>query len=69
VPWAASDQPFFGDSHFVGPNGRVADGSTHPNLVVSDLDLGELSEPDPSGWDFPMDGRHTIYSHHGRRVS
>ena len=63
-PW---NQPYFGDSHFVGPNGRVEDGSTHPNLVISDLDLGELSDDDPSGWDFPRDGRHDIYSHHRRR--
>jgi len=63
-PW---NQPYFGDSHFVGPNGRVPDLSTHPNLVISDLELGELAEADPSGWDFPRDGRHDIYSHHGRR--
>jgi N-carbamoylputrescine amidase len=64
APW---NQPFFGDSHFVGPNGRAADVSTHPNLIVSELDFGELSEPDPSGWDFPRDIRHDIYSQHGRR--
>jgi|APCry1669188970_1035186.scaffolds.fasta_scaffold20931_2 beta-ureidopropionase len=64
-PW---NQPFFGDSHFVGPNGRLEDLSTHPNLIVSDVDFGELYESDPSGWDFPRDIRHDIYSHHGRRV-
>ena len=63
-PW---NQPFFGDSHFVGPNGPAEDQSTHPNLIISDLDFGELSAPDPSGWDFPRDIRHEIYSHHGRR--
>jgi len=65
APW---DQPFFGDSHFVGPNGRIADVSTHPNLVVSDLDFGELSEADPSGWNFSRDSRHYIYSHDGRQL-
>jgi N-carbamoylputrescine amidase len=64
-PW---NQPFFGDSHFVGPNGRAPDVSAHPNLIISDLDLGELTEPDPSGWDFPRDNRHDIYSHHGQRM-
>ncbi len=64
-PW---NQEFFGDSHFVGPNGRVEDVSAHKNLIVSDLDFGELSDPDPSGWDFPRDGRHNIYSHLARRM-
>ena len=58
-PW---NQPYFGDSHFVGPNGAIADRSTHPNLVIADLDLGERAAGDPSGWDLPRDIRHDIYS-------
>ncbi len=60
-PW---NQPYFGDSHFVGPNGPASDVSTHPEVVVADLDLGELSASDPSGWNLPRDVRHEIY---GRR--
>jgi N-carbamoylputrescine amidase len=55
------DQPYFGDTHFVGPNGPVEDRSTHPNLIIADLDLGELYSDDPSGWNFPRDARHDIY--------
>jgi N-carbamoylputrescine amidase len=57
-PWG---QPYFGESYFVGPNGRAADLSTHPLLVVADLDLGELAAGDPSGWNLPRDIRHGIY--------
>jgi len=58
-PW---NQPYFGDSHFVGPNGVLEDVSKHPNLVIADVDLGELSRPDPSGWNLPRDLREDIYS-------
>lgn len=58
-PWT---QPYFGKSYFVGPNGRAANLSRHPNLVVADLDLGELAAGDPSGWNLPRDIRHDIYS-------
>ena len=58
-PW---NQPYFGDSHFVGPNGTLPDLSTHPSLVIADVDLGELSRPDPSGWNLPRDIRPPIYS-------
>lgn len=61
-PW---NQPYFGESHFVGPNGRSEDLSTHPNLIIADLDLAQLSERDPAGWDLPRDIRHEIYSHRG----
>jgi N-carbamoylputrescine amidase len=60
-PWG---QPYFGDSHFVGPNGEPAEihgVGGHPNLVVADLDLGELSRGDPSGWNLPRDIRYDIY--------
>lgn len=58
-PW---NQPYFGDTHFVGPNHDAPNLSTHPNLVISDLDLGELSEPNIAGWDLDRDIRHDIYS-------
>jgi N-carbamoylputrescine amidase len=58
-PWT---QPYFGNSHFVGPNGALPDLSTHPNLVIADVPLGELSNGDPSGWNLPRDIRYDIYS-------
>lgn len=63
APW---DQPYFGESHFVGPNGPIQNQSRHPNLVVADLDLGELSADDPSGWNLPRDSRPEIYFLAGR---
>jgi N-carbamoylputrescine amidase len=57
-PW---EQPYFGESFFVGPNGGLADASTHPNLVVADLDLADLTAGDPSGWNLPRDTRSGIY--------
>ena len=53
-PW---NQPYFGESYFVGPNGLCDNLSTHPNLVIADIDLTTLSEPDPSGWNLPRDTR------------
>ena len=61
-PWG---QPYFGDSHFVGPNGAVAPVVGHPALAIADLDLGELSRGDPAGWNLPRDIRHAIYSRRG----
>ena len=58
-PW---NQRYFGRSHFVGPNGPVANTSTHPNLIVADLNLPELGDSDPSGWNFPRDARPEIYA-------
>lgn len=57
-PW---NQRYFGASHFVGPNGRPPHVHIHPNLVVADLDFGELYSPDPSGWDLHRDRRPDIY--------
>jgi N-carbamoylputrescine amidase len=57
-PW---NQPYFGESYFCGPNGELEDLSTHPELVVADLDLGELAAGDPAGWNLPRDIRHDIY--------
>lgn len=53
-PW---NQEYFGASYFVGPNGRLPLIDVHPDLVVADLDLGELSAPDPSGWNLARDRR------------
>lgn len=53
-PW---NQPYFGESYFVGPNGLCENLSTHPNLIIADVDLTTLSEPDPSGWNLPRDTR------------
>jgi N-carbamoylputrescine amidase len=58
-PWT---QPYFGQTYFVGPNGPAPDVSRHPNLVIADLDLGELSANDPSGWNLPRDIWPAIYS-------
>ena len=43
-PW---NQPYFGDSYFVGPNGRFTNLSNHPKLVVAEVDFEELTRPDP----------------------
>jgi N-carbamoylputrescine amidase len=59
APW---NQPYFGESHFVGPNGLLPDLSDHPNLVIADLDLAELARTDPSGWNLPRDTRPDTYS-------
>ncbi len=59
APW---NQEFFGDSHFVGPNGPVADLSKDDRIVIADLDLGELSAGDPSGWNLERDARPETYS-------
>jgi len=58
-PW---DIEFFGESHFVGPNGTLPDLSNHPNLIISDITLEELTSPDPAGWNLPRDTRPDIYS-------
>jgi beta-ureidopropionase len=61
-PW---NQEFFGASYFVGPNGRCDDLSDHDELVIADVDLGELRRPDPSGWNLPRDTRPDIYDPSG----
>lgn len=53
-PWT---QAYFGESYFVGPNGVLPNLSQHANLVVADIDLTTLSEPDPAGWNLPRDTR------------
>ena len=56
-PW---NQPYFGASYFVGPNGRCENISTDPNLVIADLDLDTLDAPDPSGWNLQRDRNSSI---------
>lgn len=51
-PWG---QPYFGASHFVGPGGKLENLSETDELVIADLDLGSLADPDPSGWDLSRD--------------
>lgn len=58
-PW---NQPYFGESHFAGPDGIVPNISRHPKLVIADVDLGSLSAPDAAGWNLPRDIRHEIYT-------
>lgn len=58
-PW---NQPYFGDTHFVGPHGEAPNLSKHPNLVIADLDLGELTAPHAAGWNLVRDARPDIYS-------
>lgn len=57
-PW---QQPYFGASHFVGPQGRLPSVASPPELVIADLDLAALAGPDPSGWNLPRDRRPSIY--------
>ncbi|HVO29768.1 MAG TPA: nitrilase-related carbon-nitrogen hydrolase [bacterium] len=61
-PWG---QPFFGKTFFCGPNGVAPNVSPDPRLVIAEIDLGELTRPDPSGWNLPRDIRYDIYSKRG----
>ncbi len=58
APW---NQEYFGASYFVGPNGRPDTLASRKELIVADLDLGQLSGDDPSGWNFARDIRPDIY--------
>lgn len=53
APWQVD---YFGRSYFVGPEGRCKS-SEHPGLVLADLDLESLQQPDSSGWDLARDRR------------
>lgn len=54
-PW---NQPYFGASYFAGPDGeKLAALSAPAELVIADLDLGTLQQPDPSGWNLRRDTR------------
>lgn len=58
-PW---NQPYFGETHFTGPNGVLKNLSTHDELIIADVELEQLKRPDPSGWNLPRDTRYGIYS-------
>ncbi|MFT7671156.1 MAG: beta-ureidopropionase [Planctomycetota bacterium] len=57
-PW---NQEFFGQSYFVGPEGKLAPAKSPPNLIIADIDLDQLNGPDSSGWSLTSDTRPTIY--------
>ena len=57
-PW---NQPYFGETHFVGPDGACKDVSENPKIVIAEVDLASLAAPDPSGWNLPRDTRPEIY--------
>ncbi len=59
APW---NQPYFGESHVTGPNGKLANLSIHDELIIADVDLATLSKPDPSGWNLKRDLRNDIYT-------
>jgi N-carbamoylputrescine amidase len=59
APW---HNPYFGETHFVGPNGACANRSSHPNLVVADLPLSDLTGGDPAGWGLQRNRRKECYS-------
>jgi beta-ureidopropionase len=58
-PW---NQPFFGRSYVVGPNGRVEPDRSVEGLVLATIDLDGLKSKDPSGWNLVRDRRPTIYA-------
>ena len=58
-PWNVE---YFGCSHFVSPNGPCPNLSTHPELVISDLNLEALAGADPAGWDLQANRRPSIYT-------
>jgi N-carbamoylputrescine amidase len=58
-------QAYFGESYVTGPNGVLPNVSTHSDLVIAEVDLGELARPDPSGWNLPRDARWDLYSARG----
>lgn len=58
APWNIE---YFGGSGFWGPDGPLDNLGTHPDLVISDLDLGTRHDGDTSGWDLARDRRPDIY--------
>lgn len=59
APWGIE---YFGRSHFRGPEGELPNHSSHAELIVSDLELASLNNPDPAGWNLERDRRPDIYS-------
>lgn len=58
APWG---QPFFGQSHVMGPEGPLACSRALDDLVLADLDLDALGAADPSGWQLRRDRREADY--------
>lgn len=58
LPWSVE---YFGESHFVGPTGRLPTIDVHPSLIIADIDLGALEAGDGSGWDRARDARPEAY--------
>ena len=52
-PWGVN---YFGKSYFVGPEGRCGE-VREPGLVMAELDLSQLAQPDSSGWNLARDRR------------
>jgi N-carbamoylputrescine amidase len=59
APW---NHPFYGGTHFIGPNGRIANESEYSELIIADLDLQVLEEPDPAGWKLHGHRRPSTYA-------
>ena len=59
APWGVE---FFGDSHVMGPEGPLEDHSDHPELVLCDVDLASLGDPDTAGWNLVTDRRADTYA-------
>jgi N-carbamoylputrescine amidase len=56
-PWNVE---FFGDSYVCGPAGVLPNVSTHPELVIVDVDPAELEQQHPAGWNLQRDRRSDI---------
>lgn len=55
------DQPYFGRSLVVGPDGPVDVHRDDPGLVWAEIDLDRLADPDGSGWRVVEDRRAGFY--------
>jgi len=62
-PWTIE---YFGESYFCGPQGLCPSLAAPQGLVMTDLDLSTLAEPDSAGWNLPRDIRYDIYSPRSR---
>jgi predicted amidohydrolase len=58
APW---NQPYFGRSYVVGPNGRPEHDRSIEGLVLATIDLDALGGQDPSGWNLVRDRRPDVY--------
>lgn len=62
APW---NQPYFGETYVVGPEGPFHDLSEDDRLVIVDVALDTLTRPDPAGWDLARDVRPETYTQEG----